>query len=108
MVYDLILHKNVFPGASPELYIYNTAFDGVADVNNADRDIDRLDLHETIQHMGAGITNFTNPEMPRYTDLLAHSWSKLGWNGADFRGYRSRIEYPIFGTQITLAFDPPK
>ena len=106
MVYDLILHQKVFPGASPQLHIYNTAFDGVADVNNPDRDIDRLDLHETIQHMGTGIANFTNPEMPRYTDLLTHIWCKLGWNGAEFRGYRTRIEYPIFGTQVTMAFDP--
>jgi hypothetical protein len=107
LVYDLLLHEDVFPGAVPSLHIYNTTFDGVADVNDPARDIDRLDLCETIQLLGTGIPRFSNPEMPRYVELLTDICRRLGWDGSRFRGYRCRIEYPIFGTQVTMAFKPP-
>jgi hypothetical protein len=106
LVYDLLLHEGVFPGAGPSLHIYNTTFDGVADVNDPARDIDRLDLCETIQLLGTGIQKFSNPEMPRYVELLSDVCGRLGWDGSRFRGYRCRIEYPIFGSQVTMAFAP--
>ena len=107
LVYDLILHEEVFPGAVPSLHIYNTTFDGVADVNDPARDIDRFDLSETIQLLGTGIQRFGAQEMPRYVELLGEVCRKLDWNPNRFRAYRCRIEYPIFGSQVTLAFTPP-
>lgn len=106
LVYDLILHEDVFPGAVPNLYVYNTTFDGVADVNDPARDIDRFDLCETIQLLGTGVQKFSNPEMPRYVELLTDVCRRLGWDASRFRGYRCRIEYPIFGSQVTMAFTP--
>lgn len=107
LVYDLILHEDVFPGAVPSLYIYNTTFDGVADVNDPARDIDRFDLCETIQLLGKGVHKFGNAEMPRYGELLTDVCRRLGWDPHHFRAYRCRIEYPIFGTQVTMALAPP-
>ena len=106
LVYDLLTHEDVAPEVDPSLFIYNTAFDGAADVNDPARDIDRLDLCEGIQHLGTGINKFRNPEMPHYVELLEHICERLGWDADRFRGYRCRVEYPIFGTQVTMAFHP--
>ena len=31
----------------------------------------------------------------------------LGWDDRAFRGYRCAIDYPVYGSQVSLAFDPP-
>jgi hypothetical protein len=107
LVFDALLRDDVFPGSEPALFIYDTTFDGVADVNDPTRDIDRLDLCESIQPLGRGITKFRTTEVPRYAELLRHVCVKLGWDGKRFRGYRCRIDYPIYGTQVAMAFDAP-
>jgi hypothetical protein len=105
--FDVLLHTNVYPGSDASLSIYDTVLDGVADVNDPARDIDRLDLNETVQPLGVGTTRFRTAAVPIYADLLRTVCEKLRWNGEEFRGYRCRIEYPIYGSQVAIAFDPP-
>jgi len=105
LIFDALCHEDVFGGADPALYIYDTAFEGIADVNDPRRDIDRLDLAESIKPMGRGISKFRAGEVPWYSDLLRLVCSKLGWDGDRFRAWRTRIDYPIYGSQVAIAFD---
>ena len=105
LVFDVLLHEDVMPGQDPSLIIYDTSFEGTANVNDRSRDINRLDLCETIQHLGKGISRFRTSDVPRYLELLQYTCDRLGWEGDKFRGYRCRIEYPIYGSQVTMAFD---
>ncbi len=107
LVFDALLHEDVFRGADPELFMYDTSFDGAANVNDPTRDVDRLDLYETIQHLGTGLTRCRAGEVPRYGELLAHVCGTLNWDPTRLRAYRCRIEYPLYGTQVTMAFRPP-
>jgi hypothetical protein len=106
LVFDAIVHEEVLFG-EPSLHIYDTSFEGVADVNDSARDVDRLDLQESIQSLGAGLARFRTADSPRYVELLRLVCEKLGWSGERFRGYRSRIEYPVYGTQVAMAFPAP-
>jgi hypothetical protein len=106
LVFDALLHEDVYAGTDPELFIYDTSFDGAADVNDPARDIDRLDVYENIQYLGTGVRKFRTTEVPHYSALLDHVCSSLDWDGHRFRGYRCRVEYPIYGTQVTMAFKP--
>jgi hypothetical protein len=103
MVFDAVVHESLIKG-EPALYVYDTAFDGIANVNDRARDIDRMDLCEQIQPLGKGIEKFRIAEAPWYSDLLAQVCQKLGWNGDALRGYRSRIDYPLYGSQVAIAF----
>jgi hypothetical protein len=109
LVFDALVHEDVFSGTDPQLHIYDTAFEGIANVNDPSRDIDRLDLIESIQPLGRGISKFRVAEVPWYSDLLRTVCSKLNWNGDAFRAFRCRIDYPIYGSQVAMAFDtiPP-
>lgn len=106
LVFDALVHEDVLT-SEPALFIYDTAFDGVADVNDRARDIDRLDLLETIRPLGRGIAKFRTTDAPRYSELLQHVCGTLGWDGERFRGFRCRIDYPLYGSQVVMAFDAP-
>lgn len=106
--FDLFVHRGLYQNQDPELLIYNTAPDGIADVNDRSRDIDLLDTDATVNSLGYGLDRTPLTELPRYRDLLEHVHSNLGWQPEEFRGYRTRIEYPIYGSQVTFAFRPPE
>jgi hypothetical protein len=107
LVFDMLLHKDVWPGCEPELLMYDMVVRGPADPNDPARAIDRLDLDESIQYLGEDATRFRVPEVPRYVDMLKHVCDRLNWNCREFRGYRCRIHYPFYGSQLCMAFDPP-
>lgn len=102
--FDTLVHEDVYAGLAPSLRLYETAFEGVASPNNAARDVDILNMAETVDGLGSGLSRWRSRDSARYGELVAHAMGTLGWNPASFRGYRSRIEYPIFGTQVTMVF----
>jgi hypothetical protein len=104
--FDVLVHADLYPGAAPELMLYDTAFHGVASVNDRARDIDRLDLHEVVETLGGPpvLPRLRSPDVPRYAELVAHAAGAAGFDLAAFRGYRTRIDYPLYGSQVTMAF----
>lgn len=102
--FDVLVHEDVYPRNDPQLFIYDTAFDGVANINDSARDIDRLDLLESIQHLGVGPSRWRSADVPNYAEMIREVCSRLRWNPASFRGYRCRCDYPIYGSQVAMAF----
>jgi hypothetical protein len=107
LIFDLLVHEQVYPAADPELLIYDTAVNGVADMNDVTRNIDRLDLKESVQPLGMGTSMFRVAEVGRYLEILRHVFGKLGWDEREFRGYRCKVQYPVYGAQFSMAFTPP-
>ncbi|MHC4420815.1 MAG: hypothetical protein ACYS1E_09495 [Planctomycetota bacterium] len=107
LLFDVLVHEDVYPGSEPALLIYDTVLDGVANVNDRTRDADRLDLLESVNSLGRGIATIRVAEIPNYVELVRHVFDRMGWNDRQFRGYRCRIDYPIYGSQVAMAFDPP-
>ncbi|MGD8451309.1 MAG: hypothetical protein PVJ57_05770 [Phycisphaerae bacterium] len=105
LLFDALVHKDVFAGRDPSLLFYDTSYWGVADPNDPTRDADRLELSETIQPLGWGMDKFRSSEEPRYAEILQTICRKLGWSSEDFRGYRCRVEYPLYGSQTVMVWD---
>jgi hypothetical protein len=40
--------------------------------------------------------------------LIRDVCRRLRWDEMAFRGYRCRVDYPIYGSQIAMAFKPPE
>lgn len=106
LIVDALVHRDVFSGNDPRLVIYDTACEGFADPNDPARYIDRLDTSESIQHLGWGVEKFRSADEPRYAEMLQHVWDSLGWSTDEFRGYRCRIDYPIYGSQVVMLWPP--
>ncbi|USN99781.1 MAG: hypothetical protein H6810_03735 [Phycisphaeraceae bacterium] len=106
--FDAILHDDVYPGSEPRLHVYDTALDGVADVNDPSRDLDRLELLESVEPLGRTVDRIGSSVIPRYGTLIRHVFDQLGWERSAFRVHRSRIDYPVYGSQVAMCFDPPR
>lgn len=106
--FDVLVHRDLYPGQEPRLHIYDTSFEGVASVNNRARDIDRLDMLESVEPLGKGLARVRSGDVPRYAEMVRHVFDSAGWDAENFRGYRVRIDYPIYGTQVMLAFQAPE
>ena len=107
LIVDVLVHEDVWPGAEPELHMYDTAVRGIANPVDAARDMDRIDVLETIQYLGTQSSRFRTTEVACYGDMLRYVCQKLGWDSESFRAFRCRVEYPIYGTQVSLIFNPP-
>ena len=107
LILDLMLHEDVWPQAGPILSIYDTVVRGSADPNDRARDSDKLDLLESLDFLGWNIAKFGAEEIPRYREMLDYVCRKMGWNGERFRNYRCRIQYPFYGCQVSICFEPP-
>lgn len=106
--FDVLVHEDLFPAGPPVLRIYDTAFEGQADLNDPSRDVDRLDLLESVEPLGEGLARLRSTDVPRYTELTAHAFKALGLDARRMRGYRCRVDYPVYGTQVSLAFEPER
>lgn len=105
--FDAIVHHDVYPGSDPALRLYDTALEGVADVNNPSRDIDRVNMLETIESLGVSVSRVGSSVIPSYSQMLGHAFDGLGWDRGAYRVYRCHIDFPVYGTQVAMCFDPP-
>ena len=103
--FDVLIHRDLLGATAPALHIYDTAFEGIASVNDRRRDMDRLDLHETLQPMGAGIERLRLSRAPWNIDLLHAVCRKQGWDTAALHAFRAAMDYPLYGSQVTVAWD---
>jgi len=106
-VCDYILHEDAYPNWEPNVRVLELGPLGYAEVNDESRDVDVLDVVETVQPLGSGIEHFRCEQIPRYDELLQYACDKLGWDPQRFRGYRCQVDYPIVGSQLQFAFPVP-
>ena len=107
MVFDLMVHEDVYPGASPSLVVYDTAGRGAARAGDPNRSHDIRSIPEKLEPIGTDHRRLRILEFPAYAQLREYVFDKLSWDGSKFRAYRIEIPYPLTGTQITMAFHNP-
>ncbi|MDF1870500.1 MAG: hypothetical protein P1U30_08930, partial [Phycisphaerales bacterium] len=104
MQFDVLVHKDLYNRSFPELRIYDTTINGQADINDPARDMDQLDLMESIENLGTGLNRFGSSSVPKYRTMLEEVCSTLGFEGTTLRGYRCTADYPIHGSQTAMIF----
>src|SRR5690606_22699708 len=79
--FDVFVHESLYPGPEPSLRLYDTAFEGVASVNDRSRDIDRMDMLEAIEPLGRAWARWRSGDVPRYAELVRHVLDAMDWEG---------------------------
>ncbi|MCC6321238.1 MAG: hypothetical protein IT438_07365 [Phycisphaerales bacterium] len=105
--FDLMVEDSLFapPHAQePTLRLYDTAFEGVADVFDPRRDLDRLDMLESIVPLGRGLAGVRSGAAPRYQELMKRVMDEIGYEPSRFKTYRCVIDYPLYGSQVAMLF----
>jgi hypothetical protein len=105
LLFDVLLHPDVYPDQQPRLKLFRTA--GVFDRSQARHDADRLDTLETVQFLGRGIAKFRAAEMPAFQNIVRFVCAERGWDAEALRGFRCRIEFPMYSSEVVLEFDLP-
>jgi hypothetical protein len=90
--FDVLMDRRMFDHYEPTLQIYSALFLG--ELNAKPMECDRLPAQETVEHLGFGLGVIRAAEVPRYDELIASVFQRLGWNPDDFGVYRLRMEYP--------------
>lgn len=106
LVFDTLVHESIWGGIDPDLMVYDTSMAGRVNPNNRERDIDRIDVLETVLPLGRGARSCRIAEVPQYVDMLRSVCARRGWNESEFRCYRCHVQYPIYGTQVHVTFAP--
>lgn len=102
--FDVLIQDGLYWDEGPELSIYDTSFEGVANVNDRRRDLDRLDLLESVESLGFP-AKVRSGDMSEYGRLVEVAiGARWDYERTWFRGYRCRIDYPIYGTQVVMSF----
>jgi hypothetical protein len=108
LLFDIFVHRDVYSGRDPELLVYDVSTEGTANVNDPARDIDLVEFNQPVENLGYGTERIHCQNIPNYVQLIQFVYEKLGWKAEDMRGYRTEIEYPVYGSQVTYAFEVPE
>jgi hypothetical protein len=104
-VFDLLLHREAYPDWEPRVRVLETGEQGRAAANDPTRDLDLIDVEESITPLGTGLGRCGLDDVPRYGEMLEHVLGRAGWEPGELRAFRTDIEYPIFGSQVQHRFD---
>lgn len=104
LVFDVILHKDIYPGADPTLAVYHTGYDGLPVFLDPAHESRRVHMSEGVAAMGTGIRRFRISAVPDYVPMLEHICGRVGWDPSAFRGYRLHVDYPLVGCVHMIGF----
>ena len=108
MVFDMLVHHDVWPQSSPSLECYRIVPQGiVTEANWADRQHDRLELGVRLRKLAPGLPNIDSPTAPNYRQLAQHAFDQLDVPVDELFGYRVATRYPLYGTQYCMRFELP-
>jgi hypothetical protein len=107
LVFDVLVHADVYPDLQPRIRTVETGARGMSDPNDPTRDSDVLPIAEHVESLGWGIERCWAEEIPDYIEMLREVCDTLGWDPQRFRAYRTRIDYPVFNTEVEFGIDLP-
>ena len=108
LVFDVLVHRDVYPGPEPRVLIYDTTSRGIASANDPTRDVDRLHHTEHFDDLSADLSRARLSTFPRYAELIEGTVRRLGHHVPQFRLYRCRIDFPVYGCAIHACFSAPR
>ena len=104
LVFDLMVHEDVYPGVTPTLMTYDTSSRGPARPGDPSRAIDIKHTPDELQIVGLDHRPLRILEFPAYPKLRDQVFQKLGWAASKFRAYRVEVNYPLTNMQFALVF----
>lgn len=105
-VFDVYVHRDLWPGVEPELVLLRNG-----DARSPDlmvHSLDRVDFVESLQSLGSSPANFVDSSYSRLVPLCDSIYRQLEMPRDAFRLYRCSVRYPVFRLWYTIQFPLPR
>ncbi|MFN8179714.1 MAG: hypothetical protein U0167_17425 [bacterium] len=104
LIRDLFIRDDLYVGAEPQIRLEFPSPTGPARPQTSSFPIrlNTLDVSAPIEHLGRGLQNAAPSGVAQHGRLLAHVFESTGLEPERFRGYRTRIVYPV--PMITMGW----
>ena len=102
LIFDVYLHRDIARRCIPSVEVHLTQDakgPGMARWSTQFPGGPRLEV------LSGGPAGAGHPASPRQADMIGHALSQLGWNPADFVGYRCEAMHPIWRAGYCMLFD---
>ncbi len=108
LVLDLLVHEDLYVPLDLELIVYGELAGRSPVLLIEGHAGNRLPTLESIEHLGKGSAVVHTPHVPRYAEMIRHTFDKLGWDGNRFDVYRVQIQYPIIPASVLMMHELPE
>lgn len=103
LLFDAFLHRDIAKRCIPglEVHLWNP------DIREpgASRWSTRFPGGPSLEHLGPGLSGCDTATYRRQKELTAHVFGEVGWDPAEFIGFRCEVAYPIWRAGYCMAFD---
>lgn len=112
LIRDLFIRDDLYVGAEPQIRLEFPSPTGPArpQTSSFPMRLNTLDMAAPIEHLGRGLKNAAPTGVAQHARLLSHVFEATGLEPERFRGYRTRIVYPVpmitMGWWIPLSAPP--
>jgi hypothetical protein len=110
LVRDVYIHEDLYPGMVPEITLHIPSPKGAETVRHPGLHgrLNTLDLATPVESLGLGMNGIAIRGIRRYPELVHTVFERAGWDRTKFRGYRTRVTYPVPMILMTWWFSLPE
>ncbi len=104
MVSDVYLHRDIARRCSPSAELHLGGFTSGGPGRRA-RWSTRFPGDPPLTCLGSGLQRAATAAYERHAELTAHVFERVGWDPAQFTGYRCEVMYPVWQAAYCMLFD---
>jgi len=110
LVRDIYIHEDLYPGMVPDITLHIPSPKGAETVRQPGLHgrLNTLDLATPVESLGLGMNSIAIRGVRRYPELVHDVFERAGWDPSKFRGYRTRVTYPVPMILMTWWFALPE
>jgi hypothetical protein len=107
LVFDLIVHRDVIIPESPEVILNGFPY-GQTEDPRAQHTRHVLPINEELVELAGSPPAVSTPAVPRITRIVERVFTRMGWNGSEFRGLRLQVMYPPMSSVVVVQWPLPE
>lgn len=98
---DVLAHESLSWAHSPKADVYSL-LEQRSSPTATNRGRMRLPIDETSHELGLGLGTMVTQHFPRYREMLSSVFASVGWDPAQFRGFRYTLAHPPVPSRASL------
>jgi len=106
LVFDLILHRDLPMATAPVVEVYGFPHGGV-ESPAAQTIHNLLPISQEPVSLPGNPPALATPLVPRYSQIAARVYERMGWKPSDFRGLRVEIPYAPMSSRVVMKWGLP-